>query len=174
MKLLLAGFLAVAFSVRLIASESALTRTFQPLDGLGAGEIIIAPVMCYDRYARSGLPTAIGLITARNTPPANGNGGTQDVNVASICGLALACEEDGAGRLTITLDCRAFSVPTQAGNFTEGQVVGATLECLRRVGGARLDAMTLKVALKPEGQEGIQILFDAFVRQPKDKPVRWK
>ena len=155
------------------AGESGLTQTVQPLDGMGSGEIVLAPVMCHDWYALSGLPTAIGLITAKNIPPTNAPKPVGDINIASASGLALSFAEDPAGRGVITLDCRALRVPQQF-SCTELQAVAATLECLRQVAGSKLDTMTIKATLKPDGQEAIQKLVDAFVKQPKDKPIQWK
>jgi hypothetical protein len=145
----------------------------QPLDGMGSGEIIIAPVMCHDWYAHSGLPTAIGLITAKNIPPTNAPKPAGDINIASASGLVLSFGEDLSRRGVVTLDCRALRVPQQFG-CTESQAVGATLECLRQVAGSKLDAMTVKAMLKPKGQEAIQKVFDAFIKHPKDQPFPWK
>ena len=71
MKLSFAVILLATATVALFAGESVITQTVQPLDGLGSGEIVIAPVMCHDWYSHSGLPTAIGLISAKNIPPTN-------------------------------------------------------------------------------------------------------
>ena len=165
--------LVFAASARLFAGESSLTQTFQPLDGLGSGEVVIAPVMCHDWSSHSGFPTAIGLITAKNIPPTNAPKPVGDINIASASGLVLAVSEDTAGRTVITFDCRALRVPQQFG-CTELQAVGATLECLRQVAGQKLDTMTIKATLKPNGQEAVQKLVDDFIKQPKDKPFQWK
>ena len=166
-------FLALAASARLLAGESTLTQTFQPLDGLGSGEVVIAPVMCHDWSSHSGFPTAIGLITAKNIPPTNAPMPIGDINIASASGLILLVSEDAAGRTVITLDCRALRVPQQFA-CTELQAVGATLECLRQVAGQKLDTMTIKATLKPDGQEAVQKLVDDFIKQPKHTPFQWK
>jgi hypothetical protein len=150
-----------------------LTQTIQPLDGMGSGEIVIAPVMCHDWNALSGLPTAIGLIAAKNIPPTNAPKPVGDINIASGCGLALSYDEDSTGRGIVTLDCRALRVPQQF-SCTEIQAVGATLECLRQVVGPKLDQMTLRATLKPNGQESIQKLVDTFIKHPKKEPFPWK
>ena len=164
--------LLFAAAARLFAGESLLTQTIQPLDGLGSAEIVIAPVMCHDWNALSGFPTAIGLITAKNIPPTNAPKPVDDINIASASGLVLSFSEDSAGRGVVTLDCRALRVPQQF-SCTELQAVGGTLECLRQVAGPKLDTMTIKATLKPNGQEAIQKLVDAFIKQPKDKPFQW-
>ena len=143
MKTFLAPSLVFALTARLFAGESTLTQTIQPLDGMGSGEIVIAPVICHDWNALSGFPTAIGLITARNIPPTNAPKPVGDINIASASGLVLSFTEDSAGRGVVTLDCRALRIPQRL-SCTELQAVGVTLECLRQVAGPKLDAMTLK------------------------------
>ena len=169
----LTSFFLIATASTLFAGESALTQTFQPLDGLGAGRVIIAPVMCYDWYAHSGWHAAIGLITAKNIPPTNAPKPIEDTNAASACGLSLDAGEDAAGHITVTLDCRALQVPQRLG-CTELQIVGATLECLRQVAGPKLNSITIQATLKPNGQEAIQKLIAAFIKHPKDKEFLWK
>ena len=169
----LTSFFLFATASTLFAGESSLTQTFQPLDGLGAGEVIIAPVMCYDWYSHAGWHTAIGLITAKNIPPTNAPKPIEDTNAASACGLSLEAGEDATGRITVTLDCRALQVPQRLG-CTELQAVGATLECLRLVAGAKLNSITIQATLKPNGQEAIQKLVAAFIKHPKDKEFQWK
>ena len=175
MKTYLLTFLALAAVSRLLAGESGLTQTIQPLDGMAATGIVIAPVMCHDWLSLSGLPTAIGLITAKNVPPTNAPNPTDnyDINIASASGLVLSYTEDSAGRGVVTLDCRALRVP-QAFSCTELEAVGATLECLRQVAGRKLDTMTITATLKPNGQEAIQKLVAAFIKQSKNKPFKWK
>jgi hypothetical protein len=163
--------LVLAAAAQLFAGESMLTQTIQPLDGMGSGEIVIAPVMCHDWNALSGFPTAIGLITAKNIPPSNAPKPVGDINIASASGLVLSFEEDSAGRGVVVLDCRALRVPQQF-SCTELQAV-ATLECLRQVAGPKLDTMTVRAMLKPTGQDAIQKIVDAFIKHPKEKPFPW-
>jgi len=140
---------------------------------MASGKIEIAPVMCHDWYAFSGFPTAIGLITAKNVPPTNAPKPIEDINVASACNLSFTVNEDATGRLVVTLDCRNLKVPQRFG-CTELQAVGATLESLRLVAGAKLDLMKIEIQLKPKGQEEIQKLVAAFIKHPKDKAFLWK
>lgn len=173
MKISLLLFLLLAPILALRAGESGLTRTIQPLDGMASGEIVLASVMCHDRGYLSGLPTDIGLITAKNVPPTNAPKPVEDINVASACGLVLSYSEDSNHRGIVTLDCRALHVPQRLG-CTELQAVGATLECLRQVAGSKMDSMRLAITLKSSGQEAVQKLFDAFTTHPKDKPFPWQ
>ena len=172
-KISLVTSLAFAVGAQLLAGESMLTRTIPPLDGLGSSEVLIAPVMCYDWYALSGQPTAIGLITAQNIPPTNAPKHADDINIASASGVKLSFTEDSTGRGVVVLDCRALLVPKRF-SCTELQAVGATLECLRQVAGPRLDTMSIKATLKPNGQEAIKKLVEGFIKQPKDKPFQWQ
>ena len=65
-----ATFLAILIAARVaIASESALTTTYQPLDGLGSGVITVVQVTCHHWYAMSSVGSAIDLIDIRNVPP---------------------------------------------------------------------------------------------------------
>jgi hypothetical protein len=173
MKLRIALLLVVAAVAQSLAGESALTQTVQPLDGLGSGEIVIAPVMCHDWSSHSGMPTAIGLITAKNIPPTNAPKPVEDINIASACGLVLTYAEDKERRGVVTLDCRALRIPLYLG-CTELEAVGVTLECLRKVAGANLNKMTIVATLKPDGQETIGKLVEAFKKHAKDQPFPWK
>jgi hypothetical protein len=71
-----------------IAGESALTTTYQPLDGLGSGVVTVVQVTCHHWNAMSSVGSAIDLIDVRNVPPTdNPTQATQDLNLASRCGL---------------------------------------------------------------------------------------
>jgi hypothetical protein len=150
--------------------ESNLTQTYQPLDGLGSGEIEIAPVMCHDWYSHSGFPTAIKLIGAKNIPPTNAPQPVGNINLAFESGITLSCSEEAPGRIVIIIGCDALHTPQ---GRDELQIVGATLECLRLVAGDRLNQMTIQAAVKPAGQEAIKKLIDDFIKHPKDKPFPW-
>lgn len=45
----------IAMTLAALGGESSLTITYQPLDGLGSGEITITQVTCHDWYSHSGL-----------------------------------------------------------------------------------------------------------------------
>jgi hypothetical protein len=133
-----------------------------------SGELVVAPVMCYSHNTHAGWHQAIRFITAKNVPPSLSDDSIGDMNVASLCGLSLWAAGGSAGRITITLDCRTLESPRHL-VYTESQVVTATLECLRRVAGDKLDVTPIETMFKPKGQEAIKELVEAFVRHPKDK-----
>ena len=151
--------------------ESSLTQTYQPLDGLGSGEIVIAPVMCHDWYSHSGFPTAITLIGAKNVPPTNAPQAIGNINLAFEAGIKLSYAEDTGGRMTITIDFQTLQVPR---GREELQLVAVTLECLRLVVGERLDQMSIRASLKSSGQEHLRQLLEEFIKHPKKKPFPWR
>ena len=121
----------------LFAGESALTKTFQPFDGLGAGAgvPIITEVTCHDWYTHSGMPTAIGLISAPNIPPTNNPAeATDDLNLASICGVKFFTSDMGNPKapLSVTMDCMKFVKPPKRYLQDRAIIIRASLECLRR------------------------------------------
>ena len=66
----LATILSILVAARVaIAGESALTTTYQPLDGLGTGVITVVQVICHHWNAMSSVGSAIDLIDIRNVPP---------------------------------------------------------------------------------------------------------
>jgi hypothetical protein len=154
-----------------MAGESMLTQTFQPFDG--PGQILIVPVMCYDPMALSGLPTGIELITARNIPPTNAPGPVGDFNIASTSGIKLSYSGGRSSHGIVTIDCTNLHV-TESMICTEQQAVRATLECLRRVAGKRLNSMTITSKFKASGQEDIRKIVAAFTKHPMDKEFPWK
>lgn len=162
-------FCAAAHCAR--AGESSLTETYQPLNGLGSGEITIAPVTCYDWYSHSGMPTAIRLICVQNIPPTNAPQPVGNINLAFECGIKLSASESEPRHVVIVIDCTALQAPE---GWDQLQVVGATLECLRLVMGTRLDAAGIEPLFKDTGQEAIRKLIDEFIKHPKDKPFPWE
>ena len=115
------------------AGESSLTMTYQPLDGLGSSTIHIMQVACHDWYSHSGQPTAIGLISAPNVPPTNNpKEATEDLNLASVCGLRFVASDIGDPKapLALTLEASKFEIPKRFGHDRD-QVLRACLECLR-------------------------------------------
>lgn len=123
--------LASCFSLH--AGESALTTTYQPLDGLGGGGIRIVPVACHDWYRSSGMQTQISLISAKNVPPTNNaKEATQDLNLASVYGVRFSGDPDnvnGKGRdLSVYAPGLGTSKPS---GYPPEEVFRASLECLR-------------------------------------------
>jgi hypothetical protein len=115
----------------LLGGESSLTTTYQPLDGLRSGAIIITQVACHDWYSHSGQPTAISLISAPNVPPTNNpKEATENLNLASACGFRFGCGDIDATR-ELTFDATDFEIPKRFDHPRE-QIVRACLECLRR------------------------------------------
>lgn len=125
------ALLALAHATQ--AGESSLTITYQPLDGLGAGRIFVHPVTCHDWYSSSGQATAIGLISAPNIPPTNNKQATEDLNLASVCGVKFYTSDLGHPKaaLSVTMDCRKFLIPKRSG-YPRKEIIRACLECLRR------------------------------------------
>lgn len=148
MRNLLACLASAVFAFSAQATESTLSTTFQPLDGLGSGTIKIVQVTCHDWFGMSGQPTGIGLISAANIPPSNNPGEAKaDLNLASACGLHYGCGDIDTA-LDLTLDATTFSVPERFGHSPEN-ILRASLECLRRC----LPEKLLKTALTLKSSE---------------------
>lgn len=151
------------------AGESALTVTFQPLDGLGSGEITIASVTCHDWSAHSGMATAIDLISAKNVPPTNNpKQATADLNLASVCGVGFGASDIGDPRapLELIMDVTEFD-PSRGGGYQREQIIRASLECLRRCLPEKLRGTPVTLRAKPEDKawiEGIVREFNAHDR----------
>ncbi len=124
----------IAMSLAVFGGESSLTTTYQPLDGLGSGEIVICSVKCHDWYSHSGQPTAIRLISVPNIPPTNNSKeATENLNLASVCGVHFYASDIGDPKATLdlTMDVTKFAVPERFGHPREN-IIRACLECLRR------------------------------------------
>lgn len=131
MKLAISISVLIAMTDWVFGGESSLTTTYQPLDGLGSGAIIISQVACHDWYSHSGQPTAIGLISAPNVPPTNNpKEATENLNLASVCGLRFGCGDIETAR-ELTLDATGFAISRRFDHPRE-HIVRACLECLRR------------------------------------------
>ncbi|HEX2751037.1 MAG TPA: hypothetical protein VHM91_23720 [Verrucomicrobiales bacterium] len=123
-----------ALAQPLPAGESSLTVTYQPLDGLGSGEITISSVTCHDWSSHTGMATAIGLISAANVPPTNNPAkATENLNLASVCGVRFSASDIGDPRaaLELTMDVTRFSVPKRY-SYPRENIIRSCLECLRR------------------------------------------
>jgi len=132
------------------AGESSLTSTFQPLDGLGAGRIIIVGVTCHYWDSHSGQPTAIGLISAKNVPPTNSDKATQDINLASASHIYFGCDDIEAEAPTMVMTADRFIA---AGGYPQEEILRASLECLRRVLPPKLLKVDLTFTSSPENRE---------------------
>ncbi len=134
MKIPLLLAMLIALADPLFAGESSLTVTFQPLDGLGSGEITISSVTCHDWNSHSGQATAIGLISAPNVPPTNNpKEATENLNLASVCGVKFYSSDIGVPKAApkLTMDVSGFAIPKSFGHPLDN-IIRACLECLRR------------------------------------------
>ena len=115
-------------------SESSLTVTYQPLDGLGSGGIRISQVTCHDWYSQSGQATQIDLISARNVPPTNNpKQATADLNLASMCGIRFYASDIGDPKTPLELKLAATKLLIPENRVhQQDEIIRASLECLRR------------------------------------------
>lgn len=123
----------IAMTLAVLGGESSLTITYQPLDGLGSGDIAISQVTCHDWNSHSGTATAIGLISAPNVPPTNNpEKATENLNLASACGVQFYASDigDPKAALELTMDVTKFVIPTRFGHSREN-IIRSCLECLR-------------------------------------------
>lgn len=147
--------------------ESGLTKTFQPLDGLGGGEITIVEVTCHDWYSHSGQPTAIGLISAKNVPPTNSEKATEDINLASASHLHFGCQDIEAAIPNLIMAAENF---VAAKGYTKESILRASLECLRRVLPAKLMKTQLTFTSSPENHEWMGKIISDFNQADRSKP----
>lgn len=160
-------------AVSVMASDSALVKLYQPLDGQASAEVMIMPVAGHVNYGTSGFPFELALVVAKNIPPTDSPQPLDDHNIASLAGIKVKIDEDEKGRYVIELDLTGLKVDE---NFicTAPEIVGATLECMRLTAGTRLNKMVLKPILKPSGQEDLAKIVAAFQKHPKTKPFPWR
>lgn len=149
------------------AGESSLTKTFQPVDGLGAGEVVIVEVACHDWYSHSGQPTAIGLISAKNVPPTNSEKATSDINLASASHIYFGCQDIEAAFPDLVMAADRF---VAAGSYPKETILSASLECLRRVLPAKLQKTELTFTSSPEDHDWMSKIVADFHRADKTKP----
>ena len=149
------------------AGESSLTKTFQPMDGLGAGRIVIVDVTCHDWYSHSGQPTAISLISAKNVPPTNSEKATRDINLASSSRLYFGCQDIEAAIPDLVIAADKF---VAAGGYPKETILRASLECLRRVLPSKLMKTELTFTSSPENREWMGKIVSDFNRADKSKP----
>jgi hypothetical protein len=169
----LATILSILVAARVaIAGESALTTTYQPLDGLGSGVITVVQVTCHHWYAMSSVGSAIDLIDIRNVPPTdNPTQATQDLNLASRCGLQLSTNDLGALEAIpmIFLDATKFD-DSKAGGYPKEDIVRASLECLRRCLPEKLKATKITLSCRDADKEWLSKIVSEFDAAPRDSP----
>lgn len=151
--------------------ESALTTTYQPLDGLGSGEIAIIQVTCHHWYSQS-ASSAVDLIYRRNVPPTdNPKEATEDLNLASRCGLKFSTNDLGvAGSDPMILFDASHFDASKSGGYDKEAIIRASLECLRRCAPAKLVATKVTLKCKDEDRKWLSVIVDQFNSAPRDKP----
>jgi hypothetical protein len=123
----------ISMTLAVLGGESSLTVTYQPLDGLGSDEIVISQVTCHDWYSQSVTATAIGLISAANVPPTNNpEEATENLNLASVCGVQFHASDigDPTAASELAMDVTKFAIPTRFDHSREN-LIRSCLECLR-------------------------------------------
>ena len=167
MKSAIAAVTYLCMSAVAFAGESSLTKTYQPMDGLGAGEITIVEVTCHDWYSHSGQPTAIGLISAKNVPPTNSKQATEDINLASISHISFGCGDIDAAEPTLEMTANKF---VAARGYPKELILRASLECLRRVLPSKLLKTELTFTSSPENHKWMSEIVSEFNNADKSKP----
>ena len=153
-----------------VAGESALTTTYQPLDGLGSGRIAIVPVTCHHWYSHS-ASSAVDLIATRNVPPTdNPAEAHKDLNLASVCGVKFTTSDLGAQGVTpmITMDASGFILPKRFAHPKE-EIIRASLECLRLCIPEKLRTTPVTLKCKDADKEWISKIVSEFNVQPRTK-----
>ena len=153
-----------------IASESALTTTYQPLDGLGTGEVTIVQVTCHNWYSSS-AGSAIDLIHVRNVPPTdNPKEAMEDLNLASVCGLKFSTNDLGAASVPmILLDASMFD-NAKSGGYDKKTIVRASLECLRRCLPEKLRTTKVTLKCRDSDKEWLSQIGSAFNTASREEP----
>lgn len=117
--------------VTLLSVGGYLTIAYQPLDGLGSGDIVVSQVTCHDWSSRGWWVPPIDLISAPNVPPtSNPKKATEDLNLASVCGVRFYASETDYLLWELTLDATKFAVP-QRFDLSRENIIRSCLECLR-------------------------------------------
>lgn len=162
------GLVAASFSY---GGESALTTTYQPMMGLRSGGVVVVPVTCHHWYA-SGVGSAVDLIHLRNVPPTdNPKGATEDLNLASRCGLKFSTNDLGLRDSTpmILLDASRFDESKLAG-YEKEATIKASLESLRRCLPAVLVNTKVTLKCKEVDKGWLSKIVDQFNAAPRGKP----
>lgn len=153
-----------------LAGESALTTTYQPLDGLGSGEVTVVQVTCHHWYANS-VGSAVDLIHVRNVPPTdNPKKATENLNLASRCGLKFSTNDlgDPDAAPMVLFDATRFDA-SKAGGYEKEEIVRASLECLRRCLPPVLTGTKVTLKCKDSDKEWLAAIVDQFNAAPRDK-----
>ena len=171
MKTLVATIAGILMTSVSYAGESALITTYQPLAGLGSGEVAVVQVTCHHWYANS-ASSPVDLIHVRNVPPTdNPKEATEDLNLASRCGLRFSTNDLGAAESApmIILDATQFD-ESKSGGYDKEAIIRASLECLRRVLPAKLAATKVSLKCKDADKDWLSKIVDQFNSAPNDKP----
>lgn len=167
----LSALLSLVCTASGLAGEASLQKTYQPLLNIGQGGIRIAEVTCVDWYSHSRSPTGIGLISAKNIPPANNERATEDLNAASRCGIVFSVNaEEGT---SVTLDASKFKPDEYFGGENEKAretVLRASLECLRRVLPEKLKKVKVGLVAKDADKVWIEPILKQFNSADRNKP----
>lgn len=153
------------------AGESALTTTYQPLAGLGSGEVAIVQVTCHHWYANS-ASSPVDLIHVRNVPPTdNPKEATEDLNLASRCGLKFSTNDLGTAASVpmILFDATKFDV-AKSGGYSKEDIVRASFECLRRCLPGNLKNTKITLRSQEADKEWISKIVAEFDSAPRDQP----
>lgn len=159
-----------AITGSVLANQSALTTTYQPMDGLDSGEVTIVPVTCHHWYSSS-VGSAVDLIHLRNVPPTdNLKEATEDLNLASRCGLKFSTNDlgDPDAAPLIVFDATQFD-EAKSGGYEKEEVVRASLECLRRCLPPPLTATKVTLKCKDSDKEWLSVIVEQFNSSPRDK-----
>lgn len=153
-----------------LAGESALTTTYQPLDGLGSGEVTVVQVTCHHWYANS-VGSAVDLIHVRNVPPTdNPKKATENLNLASRCGLKFSTNDlgDPDAAPMILFDATRFD-ESKSGGYEKEEIVRASLECLRRCLPPVLTSTKVTLECKDSDRSWLTAIVDEFNAAPRDR-----
>jgi len=170
LRIFTAGLILVSTTWAARAGESALATTYQPLDGLGSGEVTIVQVTCHLWYANS-VGSSVDLIHVRNVPPTdNPKKATEDLNLASRCGLKFSTNDlgDSEARPMILFDAKRFDV-SESGGYEKEEIVRASLECLRRCLPPVLTSTKVTLECKDSDRSWLTAIVDEFNAAPRDK-----
>lgn len=165
-----AGLILLSTSAATLAGESALTTTYQPLDGLGSGEVTVVQVTCHHWYANS-VGSAVDLIHVRNVPPTdNPKKATANLNLASRCGLKFSTNDlgDPDAKPMILFDATRFD-ESKSGGYEREEIVRASLECLRRCLPPVLTNTKVTLKCKDSDKSWLTAIVDQFNASPRDK-----